>query len=704
MHKVSGKERLIQLKKQWLFKALLSNMLTALAITLFITISLHKFLSLSIFWFLPILLILLIVATLFTKSRKLNEWDVSRFLNVTNPSLEESAQLVLKPETSLSFLERLQARKVEAELLTLKAPDPYKKQFTASLILLAITVIVSVALLKIPIKTTNGNSSVLTNSSINSTPEIVLLEIRNASITITPPAYTRKTVRQQVRFNLLAEEGAKVSWSLQTTVTAKDVKLIFNDGTTLPLAPDAKHLNWRTQRVIRTSGFYQVKLDDKLSELYRIEAIKDQKPNITIQSPKPTTTIEYPEPERVMLRANLADDYGISAAYISATVSSGQGEAVKFKEQKLSFENFPAGGKDYHLQKLIDCKSLGMQQGDELYFFISATDNHNQENRSDVYIITLKDTTDMMSMDGLVTALDIKPELFRSERQIIIETEQLLKDKATISVEEFKKKSNDLGTDQKLLRLRYGKFLGEETDNEIGAEHDDHHEHENKTGSDNTSEILDQYTHKHDNAEDATFFDAATKKQLKATLNEMWNAELKLRTFLPKEALPFEYKALRLLKDLQQKSRAYVPKTGFKSTPLKLDKRLTGDLSKITQPTSQQSIPRQDALTIATRKSLGILEQLKNTAELNASSREVLQQAFQQLSSRAANQPGVYLAALASLRKVLNETYRIKDIKNAEQGLQKMSANVERLPYPAGTDNMQLSKQYFINLNKGNRQ
>src|ERR1700712_3403297 len=100
----------------------------------------------------------------------------------------------------------------------------------------------------------------------------------------------------------------------------------------------------------------------------------------------------------------------------------------------------------------------------------------------------------------------------------------------------------------------------------------------------------DAYTDKHDNAEDATFLEPAVKEQLKATLTEMWKAELQLRMYKPAEGLPFEYKALSLLKDLQQKSRAYVAKTSYKSPVLKAEKRLSGDLSKITQPVSQKEI------------------------------------------------------------------------------------------------------------------
>ena len=344
-----------------------------------------------------------------------------------------------------------------------------------------------------------------------------------------------------------------------------------------------------------------------------------------------------------------------------------------------------------------------MQPGDELYFFISAIDNHNQETRSDVYIVTLPDTTNMTGLDGMITGLNIKPAFFRSERQIIIETEQLLKDKAKISIEEFRKKSSDVGFDQKLLRLRYGKFLGEETGSEIAGAEDQQQEND-KSNSDNENEIVKKYGHEHDNAEDATFFDPATKKQLKAMLAEMWNAELKLRTFIPNEALLFEYKALVLLKDLQQNSRAYVPKTGIKTTPLNLGKRLTGDLSKINQPVTQESFGKSESATTIVRRALGTLEQLKADGTLSSQSKEILQTAFRQLSIRAADEPSVYLTSLSSLRKIVNENYKVKDIDNAEQGLQKMTALPERLPYSNSGAPANLSKQYFINLNKGSKQ
>ncbi|MEJ0102073.1 MAG: hypothetical protein WDO19_05705 [Bacteroidota bacterium] len=201
----------------------------------------------------------------------------------------------------------------------------------------------------------------------------------------------------------------------------------------------------------------------------------------------------------------------------------------------------------------------------------------------------------------------------------------------------------------------------------------------------NAEKIKDAFTDKHDNAEDATFLEPEVKAQLKATLTEMWNAELQLRTFKPQQALPFEYKALRLLKDLQQKSRAYVAKTNFKTTPLDLQKRMTGDLSKISPPAFHKDIKGDDDPQVIVRTALGILEQIKLTNSTKDISQEPLRQANIRLNEKAIQQPSLYLQPVQSLRKIINDwnagmPISKNDIHIAENGLQRMLSDPALLP------------------------
>ncbi len=713
----AGKYIISNWQKKWARSNLFALVLLALAAALFLTTLFHVVFSAS-FWLAIPLFLLLISVLFFTGSFwKISVPDVARFLNSYFPELEESSELTLKPTESLNLLERLQRQKVEHLLPELPEPKAFYKRLKTASVIFLISLIISFLLAKLPFSFRRAHfmpiKEAFNGNTKSSKPEIILPEIERFNLKITPPAYTGKSSREQEKFAISAEDGATVSWEINTTKPVKTLSLIFNDHEKLALkAANAERSLWKTSKTITKPGFYQLDLNGKISELYQVEVIKDLAPVIRIQSPKPSTVIDFGEPQKTLLKTALSDDYGISEAYINATIASGSGEAVKFKEQKINFDAaFNGHQTQYQLQKTLDLKALGMQPGDELYFYIQATDNHRQETRSEVYIVSIADTAKLMQMDGMANSLDVKPELFRSERQIIIETEQLLREKDTIKVEEFKKRSNNLGFDQKLLRLRYGKFLGEENESNIGdPEAEGETSLSNPKDFSNAAKILDAYTDKHDNAEDAGFLTPETKNQLKATLNEMWSAELRLRTYKPQEALPFAYKALRLLKDLQQKSRAYVAKSSAKIAPLKpAEKRLTGDLTKIIQPVNQQDFKKPADPNLALRQSATLLHQLKNGNGLGAASQQILRQTNLQLSNKAAAQPSVYLPAVTAFRRILAQLNQPKNIRETdilivEKAIQKMLPPVAKLPQAAQTNpDLGLANSYFKNLNRMNR-
>jgi hypothetical protein len=427
-------------------------------------------------------------------------------------------------------------------------------------------------------------------------------------------------------------------------------------------------------------------VDGKASDLYQVETIKDNAPQVHIKTPKQYTYIDAGEKPQVNLTTTITDDYGVNDALIYATVAKGSGEGVKFKEYKIPFgESFQSHSTQYNLQHLFELPKLDMEPGDELYFYIEARDNHQQKSRTDVYTVSIQDTAALMSMDGIVNGSNLKPEYFRSQRQIIMDTEKLLKSKDTLSKDEFNSTSGNIGADQKMLRLRYGKFLGEEDESNVGGL-GDNPELAKIENFNNAAMILDAYTDKHDNAEDATYLEPQIKAQLKATLTEMWNAELHLRMYKPEEALPFEYKALRLLKDLQQKSRAYVAKTAYKPTPLKMEKRLSGDLSKINQPLNKQDIkPGSDAYETL-KNAVQLLEQIRITRLYSDADKHILQLAKQQLSLKASAQPGVYLTAVSAMNRIIgNEHPALADVDLVERAIQKTLPQNAQVPQSNAT-------------------
>ena len=259
-----------------------------------------------------------------------------------------------------------------------------------------------------------------------------------------------------------------------------------------------------------------------------------------------------------------------------------------------------------------------MEQGDELFFYVSAKDNYPKADhwsKSVTHFVSIKDTTSYVYTDDSGMQVDLIPDFFRSQRQIIIDTEQLIAEQSSLHIDTFKQRSNALGFDQKLLRLKYGQFLGEENesgiainnefsgeaeehDHEEGHDHDhdhDHggasealqgardllsqfmhdHDHEEEAGllmaTKGTEKRKDparptwveELSHNHDDSEIATFHNISVKSKLKAALSVMWDAELHLRLYDPESSLPFQYESLELLQEVKNHARIYVHRIGF---------------------------------------------------------------------------------------------------------------------------------------------
>ena len=171
-----------------------------------------------------------------------------------------------------------------------------------------------------------------------------------------------------------------------------------------------------------------------------------------------------------------------------------------------------------------------------------------------------------------------------------------------------------------------------------------------------TGDMLRAYEHRHDVADTETFFDETMKAQLKAALSQMWEAELRLRTLRPEEALPFEYKALELIKSLQQKSRVYVERTGFKPTPLKpAEKRLTGELEGILNPDNRLTESAAKQVYPAMRQAIPVLEKMSSLPEtrLTMGEKLILEKAGNELASLILQQPGIRTATLSELRNII---------------------------------------------------
>ena len=606
------------------------------------------------------------------KTQRVSPATITQHLNRTKPELEESCHLLLTPPENLNLLERLQMQRLTPMLVALDRQKtitvPYKKAWLA----LVISLVLSAALLFLPKLSQKKTVSIVNSTGTGNQKKAnqkIVPRIQAVSIRVTPPAYTHRAAYTVKNLNFKVEAGSRLAWEVRTTGEINNLQLVGAGKRPFAFQKVTGQPNTYTASFTPTHSFiYTLDLNATKSELYAVELLPDQNPVISIQNPKPFTEILFGDPQQINLEASLNDDYGLQKANVVATVAQGSGESVKFREVQypINIDQVKIR-KQNAVRRSIDLKALGLTYGDELYFYLQAWDNHRGYARSETYLVQLEDTTVITDGTGLSLGVAVVPAYFRSQRQLIIDTEKLIQERKNLPLATIQERSNNLGADQKILRLRYGKFLGEESETTIGAnpaaEHneDDGHDH-NATPkeSNNATELLEPYIHKHDTEEDATYFEPAVKAQLKGALAQMWEAELRLRLSQPEAALPFEYKALRLLKEVQQKSRAYVRKVGFDAPPLKeAEKRLTGELNKISAVANVANRAENRDYPFI-RQALPWLSGQQTNLPGNGQMVGLLQQAGQELAQVAINQPAKYLKNLQDLRQLITEAQKGK--------------------------------------------
>ena len=383
------------------------------------------------------------------------------------------------------------------------------------------------------------------------------------SLQITPPAYTGVAAFESAPRHLQVPEQTEIRWCLKAP-PAQPAAIELSDGSRLPL--DAGCAHWRASEAMfwRWQG-----------QRYTVRVTPDLAPRIRIEAPDEQIHVLARDARSARIAVTVTDDYRLERVSLHLTLARGSGENIRFSDRELPLppSNDP---RQRRWDKTWPLAELGMEPGDELYFFVRASDNAAPRphlSSSPTYALRLPGPQALDTESASLPTL-VKPETLRSQRQIIIDTEQLLSDlraKPGLSPALLRARSEAIASDQGQLRRNYGQFLGEES-SLFGQEPEDHEAH----GSDK-QDVLHRFGHAHDQAENATLFDEATKTVLRRALSAMWEAEKALRAITPQPALPHENRALEAIKQLQQADRIYLLRTAFVPPPIKEDKRMTGD-------------------------------------------------------------------------------------------------------------------------------
>src|SRR5690606_5928465 len=204
-----------------------------------------------------------------------------------------------------------------------------------------------------------------------------------------------------------------------------------------------------------------------LPPLYRLDAVADQPPAVRVLAPEQSLSTMTAGQREWALSFEATDDYGVAAdARLQITLAQGTGENITFAESSRSVRGSgPATRRRFDVT--LDPVALGLQRGDDLVARLEVRDNRAprpQAARSPSLILRWPPppAPDIEGRDAL--AREVQPAYFRSKRQIIIDAEALIGEQQALAPARFRARSDALGVDQRVLRLRYGQFMGEEAE------------------------------------------------------------------------------------------------------------------------------------------------------------------------------------------------------------------------------------------------
>ena len=572
----------------------------------------------------------IVAALAWRASRGFDDRWLARALDARRSDMEDSADLLFARAASTNALQRLQRERLRQRLEHKPVPDlrtPWHARTFLANAAVAVACIAAIALWPSHPGIEPGHVPAGTARLATAARPARLIGQR---IDIQPPAYTGLPARSVGTLEAKVAEGSILRWTLRFAPMPERAELVFHDGKRLALHRDGDA--WVASRRIDKAALYRLLLAHPLppaqAQLHRLDVVIDRPPQLRALQPDKTLTVLTPGRRDWALAFEASDDYGLApTAQLRITRTEGSGENITAKQQLLTLRGQGGAARKRYAHR-IDLAALGLVAGDDLIVQLSVSDRHApapHTTRSPSFILRWPPDVGAESsgLDGLVKK--VMPAYFRSQRQIIIDAEALLKEKRRLAADRYVERSDGIGVDQRLLRLRYGQFLGEESegapqlmptndaedekdaargahadndparqsgpddkekaadDAEPAAATEMHGDHDHAPGQQRQATfgeeqaVLEQFGHTHDHAEAATLLDPGTRKLLKAALDEMWQSEVHLRQGHPERALLYAYRALGFIKQVQQASRIYLARVGLQLPPIDESRRLGGD-------------------------------------------------------------------------------------------------------------------------------
>ena len=233
--------------------------------------------------------------------------------------------------------------------------------------------------------------------------------------------------------NIKVPEGTEVFWNLETGETDA-LTFTFDSDKVARNAEKDGRANFLFSKNIRKNDRYSIELkNDKAANAdriqYRIEVIKDQFPDLSIQQYVDTTLYSF-----IVFGGSVSDDYGLTS--------------LKLKYKNEREENYTAvdipintSQKDQNLYYQFDTDSLNLREGSKLEYYLEAYDNDGvngiKSTKTPVFVMSIPDKAEIKEIldrtaEGTQSETDNAAKQAKEVNEMVEDIERRLKGKRNL--------------------------------------------------------------------------------------------------------------------------------------------------------------------------------------------------------------------------------------------------------------------------------
>ncbi len=532
-----------------------------------------------------------LIGVAYRQSSRYDDRWLIHALDASRPDMEDSAALLFAAPSTLGSLERVQQTRLTARLDD-RNPASLVPPWPTRLILTALSLSALALVLTLLWPRNDRGRPMLSPSDEGVATRTDMPRLIAQNMRIIPPPYTGMPMRDSASLDARIPDGSRIEWTLRFAPQPNSPRLALLNEKPLPLRREGDL--WIADIGAAAPFLYRVEATTgkgPIPPLHRIDVTPDAPPQVKAISPKDSLTMVSPGQRRWTPTFSATDDYGVASnARLRVTLAIGEGENITFTEREI-----PVTGtgpqRDRRFMPQLDFARFGFVAGGDMVVQLIVRDNRApspQEVRGPSLILRWPGAKppESSGLTGMVNTT--LPAYFRSQRQIIIDAEALLKQQRKLPPDRFLSRSTAIGGDQQILRGRYSQFLGGEQEGEPelptadadGHSAGDGHEHGPPAGSTlsvfgEKEDVLAEFGHPHDESP-ASSLAPETRAILKKAVDEMWQSERELKIGHPDRALPYANRALRFIKEVQQATRIFLSRVGPELPPIDPSRRMSG--------------------------------------------------------------------------------------------------------------------------------